>query len=692
VNQWTLRGATTAYAVQVPEHGRWAALVAWGPHAVVDGPSTVAPVGTEHFLPRADVEPLEYAVRGVRYTSPTELVVSGPDGSDELRPVFVGATQTATQTAAQAGADGGGSLELTFVDPLRSLRLVLHYRMPSGLDVVERWVSIHNDGADSLTLHQHDSAAFVIPTVNGAHLRYLSGEWNSEFQQAAITLPRGRFTADSRQGITGHSFSPFLSVADADDPTGTTWGVQLAWTGSWRLSADVDTTGQTRIQAGRAPSSLGLSLAPGASWVSPVAVGACSSEGPDGLARAFHAYQRTFARGLPQRVVYNSWFATEFDVRADHQLELARKAVRAGVETFVVDDGWFTGRTDDASGLGDWEVDPAAFPHGLGGFIADLKELGLGFGLWVEPESVSPGSDLAAKHPEWILGTEGREPLLVRNQLLLDLSREDVAEWIWETLDRLLSSYEISYLKWDANRPRLDAGDLRARDLDGGVVTNLYKILDRLRTDHPNVIVEGCAGGGARVDLGMAARVDTLWPSDNTAPLDRLKIQRGFLSGYAPHLMSSWVTDAAGTHDGRERSLDFRFHVAMAGGLAIGADLSQWTDDQLAAAARHVAQYREIRDVVAQGNVYWLSEGPTVGLQYVRPTRSVVFLWDTGDTSVRGTLPTRPRRIPLQGLDATKNYRVGDEVHPGSYLLQVGIPDPRDSATDSNCLVVETLD
>jgi alpha-galactosidase len=553
--------------------------------------------------------------------------------------------------------------------------------MPADLDVVERWISVENYGEDQLTLHRHDSAGFVIPTENGAVVNYLWGEWNSEFQQGEVEFRRGRFTVDSRQGITGHSYSPFLSVADSQDPTGTTWGVQLAWSGSWQLSAEVDTTGQTRIQAGRAPSSFGLALAPGSSWISPVAVGACSSEGPNGLARAFHAYQRSFARDLPRKVLYNSWFATEFDVRAHHQLELAQKAVQAGVETFVVDDGWFVGRSGDTAGLGDWEVDPAAFPDGLDSFIQDLKKLGLGFGLWIEPEAVSPGSDLATKHPEWILQTPGREPLLIRNQLLLDLSREDVADWIWETLDRLLSSYEISYLKWDANRARLDAGDQR-RDLDGGVVANLYKILDRLRADHPQVFVEGCAGGGARVDLGMAQRVDTLWPSDNTAPLDRLKIQRGFLTGYSPHLMSSWVTDAEGTHDGRERSLDFRFHVAMAGGLGIGADLSKWTDDQLATAARHVTQYQEIRDVVAQGNVYPLTEG----VQYVGADRSVVFLWNTRDDNVRGTLPTRPRRIPLAQLDPAQNYRVGAEVYPGSYLLQVGVP--WDDATDSNCLVI----
>jgi alpha-galactosidase len=640
-------------------------------------------------------------------------VVTGDDGSDELRPLFVSASGSAADSAAtaastpagtsapggtstpgaasasgaapasQPGAAGGGDgLELVFFDDVRNVRIVLHYRVPAGLDVVERWVSVYNDGADELRLVRHDSAGFVVPTSDGAVVNYLWGEWNSEFQQGSVELRRGRFSIDSRQGITGHSYSPFLSVGEQSGPA---WGVQLAWSGSWEMSAEVDTTGQTRIQAGRLASSLGLAVGPGESWVSPVAAGAYSSDGLDGLARVFHAYQRSFSRGLPQKVLYNSWFATEFDVRAEHQLELAKRAARAGVETFVVDDGWFVGRSDDTGGLGDWEVDPAAFPDGLGAFIEDLKEVGLGFGLWVEPESVSPKSELAAKHPEWILQTPGRVPLPIRNQLLLDLSREDVAEWIWETLDRLLSTYDISYLKWDANRPRLDAGDQR-RDLDGRVVENLYKILDRLRADHPQVAVEGCAGGGARVDLGMAARVDTLWPSDNTAPLDRLNIQRGFLAGYSPHLMSSWVTDAEGTHDGRERSLDFRFHVAMAGGLGIGADLSRWTDEQLATAARHVTQYRDIREVVAQGKVHWLEKGPVVGVQYVGADRSVVFLWHTGDSNVRGTLPTRPRRIPLVELDPEKNYRVGTEVHPGSYLLQVGIP--WDESADSHCLVI----
>ncbi|MEU8225597.1 alpha-galactosidase [Kribbella sp. NPDC048915] len=655
---WTLRGATTSYVVGVPEHGFWAQLVAWGP---AGGPTPVDVVGTEHFVPRADVEPLEYAVRGVRYTAPVDLVVSDPSGVDEFRPVFVEARES----------DDG--LELEFVDVIR---VVLHYRMVG--DVVERWVSVRNDGDDELVLHRHDSAGFVVPVGNT--VQYLWGEWNSEFQQAAVTLPRGRFTIGSAQGITGHSFSPFLSTAGD-----VAYGVQLAWSGSWEMSADVDTTGLLRIQAGRTASSLGRRLAPGETWVSPKAVGACSAGGGDGLARVFHEYERGFARRRTPKVLYNSWFATEFDIRAEHQLALARRAAGIGVETFVVDDGWFVGRSSDAGGLGDWEADPAKFPNGLDGFIAELRELGLDFGLWVEPESVNPSARLAAEHPEWILRTAAREPVLIRNQLLLDLSRDDVAEFVWSMLDRLLSTYDISYLKWDANRPRLDAGDAR-RDLDGQVVANLYAILDRLRSEHPDVFVEGCAGGGARVDLGMAARVDTLWPSDNTAPLDRLRIQEGFRTGFAPHLMSSWVTDAEGTHDGRPRSLDFRFHVAMAGVLGIGADLSRWSDDQLKTAARNIEQYKSFRELIAESKVHGLS----AGVQYVGVRRSVVFLWKTGDGNVRGTLPNRPRQVPLAGLDPAKNYRVGDQTYPGSYLLQVGVE--FDDSADSHCLVVDLVD
>lgn len=685
---WTLCGATTEYTVGVPDHGRWAELIGWGPTGQSHGPSTAAQSGQVNFVTAAEFAPVEYAVRGVRFTGPTELVVAGSDGSDECQPLFISADYDV--------GDAAETLDLSFADPQVPLRVALHYRMPVGLDVVERSVSVTNNGTDPFALYTHDSAAFVAPTLGGARLRYLWGYWLTEFRQAEIVMPAGRFEIGSRQGITGHSFSPYLCVTDASLDHGTCWGVQLAWSGSWHITADVDVTGQTRLSAGRVPSRHGLTLAPGATWRSPLAVGGCSIAGPDGLARVFHAYQRALAGDRldrPRPVIYNSWEATEFDVRAGHQLELAERAALAGVETFVIDDGWFTGRVDDRGGLGDWYVDEQAFPGGLEPFIAQVRELGLDFGLWVEPESVSPSSELANKHPEWILRTAGREPHLIRNQLLLDLGRDDVGNWVWETLHRLLSSYDISYLKWDANRARLDSGDHRYRDLDGDAGSNLYRILDQLRAEHPQVYIEGCASGGGRIDLGMAARVDTFWASDNTAPLDRLRIQRGFLSGWSPHLMSSWVTDAQGLHDARARSLDFRFHVAMAGGLGIGVDLSSWDDEQLTTARRWIKQYRAVRDLVTHGEVHWLTPpgDTTVGLQYLGGDRSLVLLYDTGNKAVDGQLPSRRRRIPLAGLQPETRYRVGDEELTGRYLIHVGLPDPRDLGVDSLCIVVEPV-
>jgi alpha-galactosidase len=672
VRTWTLRGAETAYTVGVPDHGGWAELAAWGPAAVADGPSAVTQIGTVHFVAPADLAPLEYAVHGVRYTGAVELKLP-----TEYRPVFV------------AADNDDENLALTFTD--RSLRLLLRYRMPAGLDVVERWVEVHNDGPDDLVLRGHDSAAFVVPTSGAARLGYLWGQWSTEFQHAEVTLPRGRFEIGSRQGVTGHSFSPYMSVQEPGGG-GTAWGVELAWTGSWHLSADVEVTGQTRIQAGRVPGSAGVVVRPGASWSSPVAVGGCSGDGIDGLARVFHAYQRSLAGDRldrPRPVIYNSWEATGFDVHAGHQLGLAERAVRAGVETFVVDDGWFTGRDGDTAGLGDWYVDEQAFPGGLEPFVARLRELGLDFGLWVEPESVNPGSELAADHPDWILRTPDHEPLLVRNQLLLDLGNDEVAAWVGQTLDRLLAAYDIRYLKWDANRARLDGGDVPGRDVDGEAVTNLYAILDRLRAEHPRVYVEGCSGGGARVDLGMAARVDTLWPSDNTGPLDRLAIQRGFLTAWSPHLMTSWVSDAPGLHDTRPRGLDFRFHVAMAGGLGIGADLSGWSGAQLETARHWVDRYREVRDLVSHGYVYRLTAPDVVGLQYVGEDRSLVLLYDVGDARTGSALPARPRRVPVAALDAGGTYRAGDEVLSGRYLMGTGAAFP--AGAESLCLIVEPL-
>ena len=296
------------------------------------------------------------------------------------------------------------------------------------------------------------------------------------------------------------------------------------------------------------------------------------------------------------------------------QIRLAELAARLGIETFVMDDGWFGERHHDRAGLGDWTVNRQKFPRGLGPLIERVNDLGMRFGLWVEPEMVNPDSDLYRAHPDWVFHFAGRTRSQQRNQLVLNLARPDVAEWMFTTLDRLLSQNRIEFVKWDMNRSFSEPGWPEAfRSGDNperawtDYVHNLYAVLDALRAAHPGVEFESCASGGGRVDLGILRRVEQVWTSDNTDAWDRVKIQEGFTQAYPPQAMMAWVTDSPNFLTRRELPLRFRFHVAMAGALGVGGDLLRWTDAELAEAAELIAAYKEIRPVIQRGRLYRLA-------------------------------------------------------------------------------------
>jgi len=677
---WTIVGAHTEYTVAVDDSGSWLELIAWGAHGVSEGPSPLAFHGRPQYMTRGDVAAVEYATDGQRPFLGADLVVIAADGTRSVSWRFVDAQFADAERVDAAQPDGG--LRATFADEVSGLRVVQCYRFAPGTDVIERWAEVHNDGTAVLRLEVLGSAGFNVPTPHGARLSYLCGQWSQEFTPETVEQSRGRFEIGSGQGVTGHQFSPYLAVNDQGD-LNATWGVALAWSGSWRIAADTDAAGLTRIRAGRALTDGSIPLAPGNSLTTPVAAGAYSAEGIDGLARVWHTYERHLAGERLDRirpVVYNSWEATYFDVTAAGQLALADAAAELGVETFVVDDGWFAGRSDDYGGLGDWTPDRAKFPDGFGAFVEQVRHKGLDFGLWVEPEMVNPRSALYAEHPDWVYRVDGRPMTMIRNQYLLDLGREDVFNFVRETLDGLLRSYPISYLKWDFNRPRTEPGrpgtapaDL---DLDGAHVRNLYRILDHVRREFPAVTVEGCAAGGARVDLAMAARTDVVWPSDNTAPLDRLRIQHGYLAAHAPHLMSSWVTDAPGLFDNRPRSLAFRFVLASAGVLGVGADITRWDASDRKQAAAWITRYKHVRDVITRGEVHRIGDPsqPRCAVQYMLGDRIVVLAWNPGPLDGLGRVPARDVRLPLHGLDPGGRYRHGDTVYSGSHLSAVGLP------------------
>ncbi|GEC08226.1 alpha-galactosidase [Streptomyces spinoverrucosus] len=677
--RWTLRTQHTSYTVRLSPDGPWAELDAWGPHGVETGPSALDWSHRTHFITPADAAPAEYLPHGIRPFTGADLVASRP-----------GHERGTWWTFEEADPDEH-SLKLTFTDDLLGLRTTLCYATVPGTDVLHRWTELTCTGDEELRLERLDSAAVNVPVTAGARLTYLSGQWSQEFQRTQLHLTRGTFTIGSTQGVPGHAYAPWLAVQDAaapPDAPAPTYGVALEWPGNWHITTEAEPGAAVRVRAGRVPHEGAVHLAPGDTLTTPRLACAFSADGLDGLSRVWHHYERHLAGERLHRtrkVLYNSWEATGFDVDAADQLQLAKTAADLGVELFVVDDGWFTGRADDTGGLGDWYPDPEAFPQGFDRFVADVRALGLDFGLWVEPEAVSPGSRLHAEHPDWIYRIDGRPARLVRNQLLLDLGRTDVQEFVIATLDRLLTDHDIGYLKWDMNRPptergRPDAGPADHLDLDAGHVAGYLRVLDHLRHAHPAVTIEGCAGGGGRIDHATLARTDVVWPSDNTAPLDRLRIQYGFLHAHAPHTMSSWVTDAPGVFDPRPRSLAFRFVTALCGVLGVGADLRAWTGEQRTEAAEWIARYKRVRDVVHHGEVRLLGtpDDATCAVQYDAEDgrRVVVAAFSTGRLDGAPLVPGRAVRLRLRGLDPAATYRdtATATTYSGAHLLHYGLP------------------
>ncbi|WRZ88151.1 alpha-galactosidase [Streptomyces sp. NBC_01007] len=674
-DRWTLRTENTSYTVRLSPDGPWAELDAWGPHGVEEGPSALDWSHRTHFITPADAAPAEYLPQGQRPFTGADLIAARPGQERGVWWEFTGAQE-----------DTGG-LRLTFTDDLLGLRTTLCYAVVPGTDVLHRWTELACTGGQELRLERFDSGAVNVPVTTGARLTYLAGQWSQEFQRTQLALTRGTFTMGSTQGTPGHAYAPWLAVQDLTADDAPAYGIALKWPGNWHITAQAEAGGAVRVRAGRVPHEGALLLAPGETLTTPRLACAFSADGLDGLSRVWHRYERHLAGARlhrPRKVLYNSWEATGFDVDAAGQLELAKSAADIGIELFVVDDGWFTGRADDTAGLGDWHPDPAAFPGGFGRFVEDVRALGMDFGLWIEPEAVSPGSRLLAEHPDWAYRIDGRPARLVRNQLLLDLGRADVQDFVIATLDRLLTEHRVDYLKWDMNRPPTERGrpgDTPAErlDLDAAHVHGYLRVLDHLRTAHPHVSVEGCAGGGGRIDHTTLARTDVVWPSDNTAPLDRLAIQYGFLHAHAPHVMSSWVTDAPGIFDPRPRSLAFRFVTAMCGVLGVGADLRTWSPQRRAEAGGWIARYKDVRDVIHHGEAHLLGspDDATCGVQYDGADgRTVVAALNTGRLDGAPLVPGRPARLRPRGLDPGARYRdeASGTTYGGAHLLHYGLP------------------
>jgi len=581
------------------------------------------------------------------------------------------------------------TVQFVSCDPDNGLKLRHLLRLAADTGVLEASTEVVNIGTADYRLAA--LAAPVMP-LDGQYTRLLgvAGRWAGEFQLIETPINVGAQVRENRRGRSSHeAFPGAVLLADGSTATtGATLGLALAASGNHRLHIERFADGRGIVMAGELLFPGEIVLAPGATYRTPVLRLAWSDQGLSGVAAAMQAHVRRHVlpanvAARPRPVQFNSWEAVYFDQHPAVLADLATRAAALGIERFVLDDGWFGGRRDDRAGLGDWHVSPAVWPDGLAPLIAHVAARGMEFGLWVEPEMVNPDSDLYRAHPDWVLALPGVPQRPMRNQLVLDLSRDAVADYLFDTLDRLLREHAIAYLKWDMNRDvsHPGGGDGRARGHAQTVA--LHALIDRLRAAHPAVEIESCASGGARADHAMLVRTERVWASDSNDAIDRLAIQRGAALFLPPEVVGSHVGPRDCHITGRRIDMAMRAGVALFGHMGLEMDLRALTDAEAAVLAQAVALHKALRPLLHGGRA-WLFDTPPWSAAHgvvAHDGSEALFSY-----ALLASPPTAlPGRFRLPGLVDRATYRLrcvwpepGPEIiAAGGVLATIGLELPR---------------
>lgn len=593
------------------------------------------------------------------------------------------------------------TLKLNFSDKHYPLAISLNYRIYDDNDIITRWTTVKNNSDEPVYFEKLFSAEFNLPSKKPYIFKNTNGAWGGEFIETNTRLESGTFVSESRKGTSGHNQSPyFIAYQNADEKGGDVYFAALAYSGNFKVKAERDLFATTRIILGMSDFDFRFKLEGGQSFDTPEVF--CGyTQGFGDMTRQMNKFAinnvlpKTF-NDKPLPVLYNSWEATEFNVNCDNQSALAEIAAEIGVELFVMDDGWFGKRNNDRAGLGDWFVNKDKFPNGLDELINKVNGLGMDFGIWVEPEMVNKDSELFRNHPDWAYHYNTRYACELRNQLVLNMTRSDVQQYIFDCLNNLLSNHNIKYIKWDMNRPFSETG---AENLDCPQMLwylhtqAVYDIVDKLKKLHPDVAIESCASGGGRSDYGALMHYDQVWTSDNTDAIDRMVIQKGYSLLRPIKTMRAWVTDIAGIN--KPCSLDFRFNIAMQGALGIGGDLTKYSEEDLAVCRKNIALYKEIRDIVQFGNLYRnmdIDEDEILFNQYVNDekTKSVAFIAANGTRFYKKSVP-----MLFDGLDGNKRYTLTVDKKTyeksGAYLMNVGIESEVRGVDYNKIIIIEEI-
>ena len=578
------------------------------------------------------------------------------------------------------------SLEITLKDEVANLRVILSYTVFENYDSITRSCKVINDSNDEVDILRALSAN-VDFTHSEFDLIQLSGSWARERHIVRTALRSGGQCIESRRGASSHAQNPFIALVskDATEDKGEVYGFNLIYSGNFLASVEVDMHSNARTQIGINPFDFTWNLESGQSFQTPEVVMVYSPNGLTGMSHIYHdLYRERLCRGThrdkERPILINNWEATYFDFNNEKIKEIAKESSKLGIELFVLDDGWFGERNNDDCSLGDWFVNEEKLKGGLNSLATDINKMGMQFGLWFEPEMISPKSKLYEEHPDWCIHIDGRIRSEARKQLILDLSRDEVCEAVIKMITDVLKSAPISYVKWDMNRNMTEIGSTawpakKQKEIAHRYMLGLYKILENITSNFPNILFESCSGGGGRFDGGMLYYMPQTWTSDDTDAIERLMIQEGTSLVYPTSSMGSHVSAVPNHQVHRSTPLNTRGVVAMAGSFGYELDVTKMNEEEKEEVKKQVEFYKNIRSTVQFGDLYrlkssfdsneaaWMNlskDGKEVVVSYVKKYAEANVI---------------PRRLKVKALDENSLYEVIEtgEVFGGDELMYIGL-------------------
>lgn len=589
----------------------------------------------------------------------------------------------ATYVEEESEAD---TINIILRDTVKSIKVILQYTAYNSLDVITRNVKVVNESGEPVRIDRIMSMNVDFED-SGYDMIELSGAWGRERHIERTPLRSGIQAIESRRGASSHQLNPFFALADknADESTGRVYGFNFVYSGNFTAGAEVDQLFKTRVFMGINDYDFSWLLEAGEEFQAPETVMVYSGAGLGEMSRTYHKLYRTrLVRGKyrdeVRPILANNWEATYFDFNEEKIVGLAKEAAALGIELLVLDDGWFGRRNGDNCSLGDWYVNKEKLPSGIKGLAEKVNAEGVKFGLWFEPEMVSPDSDLYREHPDWCIHVNGRTRTECRSQLTLDLSRKEVCDYIINAVSGVLDEADIAYVKWDMNRHMTNLGSdglppERQKEMPHRYMLGLYRVMEAIVSSHPDVLFESCSGGGGRFDAGILYYMPQTWTSDDTDAIERLYIQYGTSLVYPVSAMGAHVSAVPNHQSGRVTDLKIRGDVAMSGNFGYELDLMKFSEEEKDIVRKQVETYKELRSFVPSADMYRLKspfEGNDTAWQFISEDKNNVFAAYFRINSKVNPGITRLRLTALEP-DALYELEGEDKAYGGDELMNIGI-------------------